>query len=84
MVGLDLDQVAPKGENGEVSGWAAYLVGVAWALEQDGLGPLPGFDIALESCVPLGAGLSSSAALECAVAVALDDVRRAGFGWSSR
>ena len=74
VVSLDLDQVAPKGENGEVSGWAAYLVGVAWALEQDGLGPLPGFDIALESCVPLGAGLSSSAALECAVAVALDDV----------
>lgn len=74
VVSLDLDQVAPKGENGEVSGWAAYLVGVAWALEQDGLGPLPGFDIALESCVPLGAGLSSSAALECAVIVALDEI----------
>mgnify|MGYP000308738620 FL=1 len=44
------------------------------ALERDGLGPLPGFDAALVSCVPLGAGLSSSAALECATAVALDEV----------
>ena len=74
VVSLDLDQVAPKGENGEVSGWAAYLVGVAWALEQDGLGPLPGFDIALESCVPLGAGLSSSAALESTYAFALNEL----------
>lgn len=75
---FDLDAVGPVGTPGEVRGWAAYLVGVAWALEQAGYGPLPGFDAALWSCVPLGAGLSSSAALECAMAVALDDL--AGLG----
>ena len=75
---LDLDTVGPTGTPGAVKGWAAYLVGVAWALEQAGYGPLPGFDAALTSCVPLGSGLSSSAALECAMAVALDEV--AGLG----
>lgn len=71
---LDLDTIGPRGSAGEVRGWAAYIAGVAWALERDGLGPLPGFDAALVSCVPLGGGLSSSAALECATAVALDEV----------
>ena len=71
---LDLDAVGPKGAPGEVHGWSAYIAGVAWALERDGLGPLSGFDAALVSCVPLGGGLSSSAALECAPAVALDEV----------
>lgn len=75
---LDLDTVGPAGSPGEVRGWAAYLVGVAWALERMGYGPLPGFDAALWSCVPLGAGLSSSAALECSIAVALDEL--AGLG----
>ncbi|AMD87518.1 galactokinase [Actinomyces radicidentis] len=75
---LDLDAIGPKGTPGEVRHWNAYVAGVAWALEQDGLGPLPGFDAALYSCVPLGGGLSSSAALECATAVALDEV--AGLG----
>ena len=71
---LDLDAVGPRGAPGEVHGWSAYIAGVAWALERDGLGPLSGFDAALVSCVPLGGGLSSSAALECAAAVALDAV----------
>ena len=71
---LDLDAVGPRGAPGEVHGWSAYIAGVAWALERDGLGPLSGFDAALVSCVPLGGGLSSSAALECATAVALDEV----------
>ena len=71
---LDLDAVGPRGAPGEVHGWSAYIAGVAWALERDGLGPLSGFDAALVSCVPLGGGLSSSAALECATAGALDEV----------
>jgi galactokinase len=61
---------------GAVSGWPAYAAGVAWALA--GHGTIPGFTAAVDSCVPYGAGLSSSAALECAVAVALDEV--AGLG----
>jgi galactokinase len=54
---------------GDVSGWAAYPAGVLWALQQAGL-PLPGLDVAVSSDVPLGAGLSSSASLECSVALA--------------
>jgi galactokinase len=55
---------------GEVDGWAAYVAGTVWALRQDGV-DVPGVDIHVASTVPLGAGLSSSAALECSVAVAL-------------
>ncbi|VEG27284.1 galactokinase [Actinomyces howellii] len=76
---LDLDAVGPVGTPGEVSGWAAYVVGVAWALEHDGAGTVPGFDAALVSCVPLGGGLSSSAALEASTAVALDEVGALGL-----
>ena len=75
---MDLDTIGPKGTPGEVEHWAAYIAGVAWSLERDGFKNLPGFDAALVSCVPLGGGLSSSAALECSAAVAIDEV--AGLG----
>jgi galactokinase len=55
---------------GSVSGWAAYPAGVAWALQQAGHA-VSGADLLLEGDVPLGAGLSSSASLECASALAL-------------
>jgi galactokinase len=58
---------------GEVTGWASYVAGVAWALRQAGV-DVPGLDVCVDSTVPLGAGLSSSAALECSVAVAIADV----------
>ncbi|MEV7972561.1 galactokinase [Cellulomonas sp. NPDC089187] len=64
---VDLSTVGP----GTVEGWPSYVAGVAWALRQAGH-DVRGFDIAVDSCVPYGSGLSSSAALECAVAVALD------------
>lgn len=54
---------------GEVEGWATYVAGVAWALQEDGI-DLSGMDIVVDSRVPVGAGLSSSAALECSVALA--------------
>ncbi|SDQ12142.1 galactokinase [Quadrisphaera sp. DSM 44207] len=57
---------------GSPSGWAAYAAGVLWALREAGH-DVPGVDVAVDSAVPIGAGLSSSAALECAVAVALAD-----------
>ncbi len=63
---------------GLVSSWVAYAGGPAWSLAQDGH-TLGGFDAAIDSCVPLGAGLSSSAAIECAVALALDELLGLGL-----
>jgi galactokinase len=58
---------------GTVDGWGAYVAGVAWALREAGY-PVTGFDAVVDSCVPFGASLSSSAAIGCAFAVALSDV----------
>jgi len=68
-VEIALDGLAP----GRVTGWAAYPAGVAWALEAAGH-RLPGACIAFDSDVPSGAGLSSSAALECATALVLTEL----------
>lgn len=79
---IALAEVGP----GHPSNWAGYVVGSIWAAMQQGVLPadFPGCDIALVSEVPLGAGLSSSAALECSVALGVyelfvgpadDDVR---------
>ncbi|WP_431796382.1 galactokinase [Microbacterium enclense] len=60
--------------------WAGYPLGVAWALRAAAPNATPrGVDIALTSDVPVGAGLSSSAAIEGAVASALNDVWAAGL-----
>jgi galactokinase len=56
-----------------VEGWAAYLAGTAWALNESGY-PVGPVRVAVNSDVPHGAGLSSSAALECAVLIALADL----------
>jgi galactokinase len=63
---LPLATLAP----GAVTGWAAYPAGVAWALREAGH-PVSGASLAVDSDLPQGAGLSSSAALECATALAL-------------
>lgn len=53
-----------------VQGWSAYVLGTAWALREAGV-PITGADVVVDSNVPGGAGLSSSAALECSVGLAL-------------
>ena len=56
-----------------MTGWQAYVAGVVWALDEAGY-RVGGADLVLTSDVPEGAGLSSSAALECAVLTALADL----------
>jgi galactokinase len=63
---------------GKVEGWAAYPAGVAWALGQAGV-EVGGADLVVDGDVPAGAGLSSSAALECATATALAALEGAGL-----
>jgi galactokinase len=55
---------APKGH------WSDYPVGVLWSLQQQGIA-VSGFTMTLTGDVPLGAGLSSSASVEVATALAL-------------
>jgi galactokinase len=55
---------------GDVSGWAAYVAGVVWALRRAGHRVVGG-EMSIESGVEIGSGLGSSAALECAVLGAL-------------
>ncbi len=54
-------------------GWAGYPLGVVWTLRARGF-DVPGLTIELDSDVPVGAGLSSSAALVCSVATAVNDL----------
>ncbi|MEV8327332.1 galactokinase [Kitasatospora sp. NPDC056731] len=63
---------------GSVPGWAAFPAAVVWALREAGH-PVGGADFRLESDVPGGAGLSSSAALECVVAIAYNDLYGLGL-----
>lgn len=64
------DEVAAPGR---VAGWGAYVAGVVWALRGTGH-DVPGARLAIASDVPVGSGLSSSAALEAAVLAALVDL----------
>jgi galactokinase len=58
--------IAPRGH------WSDYPAGVLWSLVQEGV-RVPGFNMSLKGDVPLGAGLSSSASIEVATAMALLD-----------
>ncbi|MBT2248503.1 galactokinase [Arthrobacter sp. BHU FT2] len=73
-VTASLDSLEP----GSAKGWTKYPLGVMWALRERGI-DVPGIDLLLDSDVPLGAGLSSSHAIECAVVTALNDLTGAGL-----
>ncbi|MEV2246827.1 galactokinase [Streptomyces sp. NPDC049970] len=74
VVSLRVDELAPHSGHG----WAAYPAGVVWALREAGHS-VTGADIQLTSTVPVGAGLSSSAALEVVTALALNDLFELGL-----
>ena len=66
---VPLSKLAP----GSVTGWAAYPAGAAWAIREAGY-PVGGASIAIDADLERGAALSSSAALECATALALTEL----------
>lgn len=68
VVETALSELRPGAE-----GWSAYLAGVVWALRESDF-EVGGATLVLTSDVPLGAGLSSSAAIECAVVAAVADL----------
>ncbi len=74
VVVTSLGDLVPKA----CGSWPAYLLGVAWALAEQGV-TMRGFDLLLDSDVPMGAGLSSSAAVETAIALALNDLLGLGL-----
>lgn len=61
------------------SDWASYPFGVAWAIQKMTGRSFTGFDCYIDSNVPVGAGLSSSAAIECSVGVALNELWNAAL-----
>ena len=63
-----LSGIRPSGK-----GWPDYILGVVDQLKEAGL-PVRGFDMSIDSDLPVGAGVSSSAALSCATVFALDAV----------
>jgi galactokinase len=70
IVTVDISEVRP-GLKGE---WERYALGVLWSM-----GVKSGVDLLIDGHVPLGAGLSSSAALECSVATAMNHLFDMGF-----
>jgi galactokinase len=68
VLSVSASDLAPGGRTAR--GWQAYPLGVVWALTERGY-DVPPLSIALDSTVPAGAGLSSSAAVECAATLAI-------------
>ncbi|QJB35615.1 galactokinase [Chitinophaga oryzae] len=71
-VSFDLNHVVPT------PGWINYLMGVVYQLQQ-GHYPVEGFDCVIAGDIPVGAGLSSSAAVEGGLVAALDEIFRYGM-----
>lgn len=76
QLSLDDEPTRLEGEHG----WANYIIGVIRVLRDEGFALSTGLDIRVESTLPVGAGLSSSAALELASATALSELFEWGLG----
>ena len=74
VVAKNMNELKPS----EPSSWASYVLGIVWAFREYGV-DVPGLEFALQSDIPPGAGLSSSAAIEAAVAVAINDITAANL-----
>ena len=72
---VPLTDLAP----GTPEGWGSYVAGVVWAARESGH-DVGGMDLLVDGRVPLGGGLSSSHALECGVALAVNDIFGLGLG----
>lgn len=81
VVSLDINEYVEFGlkeEDAPSQDWARYIFGVCREIQKRG-GVIGGFDAAFAGNVPLGAGLSSSAALESTFAFAIDDMWQLGI-----
>jgi galactokinase len=72
-------EFGPEDLHPGMPGWSAYVAGIVWALGEAGH-DVDGADLHLVSDVPSGAGLSSSAALECATLTALVELNELEIG----
>ncbi|MEO8795612.1 MAG: galactokinase [Daejeonella sp.] len=69
---VSLNDITPQ------KSWPTYILGVVFQLQQKGY-PVKGFNMVIDGDVPVGAGLSSSAAVECAVVFALNQLFNFGL-----
>ena len=77
VVNVPVDAIVPGSP--AVAGWPGYLLGAFWAVRETGR-PIEPVDLVLDSQVPSGAGLSSSAAVECATVLAVSALSGYRFG----
>jgi len=66
------------GDPSQFEPWARFPFGVIWAMARFGAA-VPGVDLVIASDLPIGGGLSSSAALSISVAIAVNDITAAGL-----
>lgn len=64
---------------GQVGGWAAYAAGMAWVLREHTGQPMPNLEAVVSSTVPMGSGVSSSAAIEMSFGVAWNRAANLGI-----
>jgi galactokinase len=72
---FDAETVVP----GEANGWVAYAAGMAWVLRERTTKPMPNIQAVVASTVPMGSGISSSAAIEMAFGVAWNRLAELGL-----